>query len=107
MVRLVVGHEHGDALIAQTRAGLHQLILAARVQVRGRLVEYQHLGRGRQHRREREALLLPPGQSRRIAAPKLRKARKSQHLRHAPLHLLARHPRVLKPERDLALDIAA
>ena len=81
-----------------------QLRGAARVEVRGRLIQDQRVGPRGQRRGERDALLLAAREA--IDAPRgaIGQPNGRQRFGDARWHLGGRHPQVLQAERHLVLD---
>ena len=90
-------HRRARALDDGLDGGAH-LGDAARIQVRGRLVQEQQARAHRENRRERQALLLPARQLRRRMMQGHVQARRAQGLLHARPDRLAGNPQVLHAE---------
>ena len=93
-------HRRARAFHDGLNGGAH-LSDAARIQVRGRLVQEQQARAHRENRRERQALLLPARQLRRRMIKGHIQAHRIQGVGHARPYLLAGNPQVLHAEGNV------
>ena len=102
LLLVVRDHDRRHAELALQAADLLAQVHAHdRVQRRQRLVQQQQPGRGGQRARQRDALLLPARQLRRVLGLAAGQADQLQQLGHALAHLGARHAPIDQPVGDV------
>ncbi len=101
----VLGQDHADAEVVHQPGQRRQHVLGSgRVEGRGGLVEHEHARMHRQHRPDRDPLLLPAGEGAQVAVAQVGDAQQVEGLLDAATHRGRLEPELLHPVGQLLLD---
>ena len=105
LLGLVLDYDKAQALRAKLGDQREDFSPALGIEVGGRLVEHNNRRAQRQHRRDREPLLLAARQRHRIAMLEAAQADRFERRHDSPIHLGALHADLFHRERDLVRDV--
>ena len=105
LLGLVLDYDQAQALRAQFFDQLEDFRPAFGIEVGGRLVEHDNRRAQREHRRDREALLLAAGERHRIAMLEAAQADGLERRHDSAIHLGAIHADLFHRERDFVRDV--